>query len=570
MKIIENPNVENCGSWCDFFEQIKKNYGTPDYMLGVTFGVDLNVWRKILSVMFNDETTGEKVFNKKKKFDRACLITDVVKVVDNDPGRDFISNNLNLVVVKTAGYLHTKFILLRYENANPEYVLCISSKNITANDSYDFCFALESFRPDNNDLIEKKNNHGEKIYNYIEYLLKKGTGQMPTELGSLIEYSFRPEREEREAGWRLVDFEIAYPETRGADSSVAWKNMLWEKIYSSEMIISPFLDREQMLKVQEQVTSAQEVNSDARVQKVKVLAYPEQIQKILDASDGEDHLSCIDFYMGKVSVINRDRLYQNKFHSKIYIGKNWLILGSANLTSTAKTSHCEMLVSFEIPNSVYEEMALIFEPRQNLTERYDKEKALVTLLEGEESQIINEDELLNGISGSIGRQIGYYVCPYEERWQLFLNDKVIAIFDSPLFYIETGDEVIFLSEDTYADDKRINAPALNFESYRRLVASNLSKMIEGNDMLVLQGKRRQSGETSNGNRGRNDGTGMIVDSVPCIYETIFDEIRKYEKGSEVEQATIKYVLENMAESVYGDELNQFIGQLIEKCGEVNE
>lgn len=111
-----------------FFEKMKDEYGIPEYVIGVTFGVDLDKWREILKTVYGSDFSERIVFNK------AFLFTDKVYIKDTNRNRDLFHGNLLYAIPSVKGYLHTKFVLLCYKD---KFVLVLSTKNINGNTSYD-------------------------------------------------------------------------------------------------------------------------------------------------------------------------------------------------------------------------------------------------------------------------------------------------------------------------------------------------------------------------------------------------------------------------------------------------
>lgn len=539
MLLIDKPRIETMGEYKSFFSEIRETYGAPEFVVGVTFGVDLEKWRIILKELFGKE------FSEKRGFEKAYLFTDKVSFIDTNTKRDLLKGYLTYKIPKVKGYLHTKFLLLKYSD---KYILVVSSKNIANSGSYDVIIPFLSKKADS-----IKETHGKILCDYFEYL-KLPEKQMKI-LDTLKVYDFVP----IEGNWQITNFEIAYGKKR-------FSQELWDKISSCDFVISPFLE-ESMVK---EVAKIAGVKNRA----VKLLAYPEHIKKVKNETE-----NAIYYYMGKV-VEQKACIFQRRFHAKIYatleteanVKKTKLYFGSANLTKEAKNRHCEMLIGLEQDGEAEEYSAIldIFSVDSDLTEIYDEKKALSTDYDTDNDQ--EEGAFCGPLSYTSKIYVKeIYINETSKVYELrIVNDKGEEKvwgkpYVAPVYFVEFFDAMLCIEEEIYLTDEEVRdrEGALCYSDYVQRVERHLRQIRKNNDWDILTGNSTSSSGRRNDNNGQKS---LKAGKIPCFYNALFQQLamKNTADKAEISLEELSEALNTMKELLYEEETIQFIDGLLEQ------
>lgn len=531
-------------SYESYFSNLNHDEGKPSYALGVTFGVDLEIWRVILKSIFGKE------FNEKQEFNKACLFTDKVSYIDSNLKRDLLHNKLVVMKPKVDGYLHTKFVLLQYED---KFRLIVFTKNIQSSTSFDCIFPLVG------ECKEKESNcNGKRIAEYIEYLVSKSQNKYPMglDIDSLKKCSFTSEYH----GWKLNDIQFAYGKKR-------FEPDLWNKVISSNCMISPFLDDGTIQEIQKKRGS--------HFGKTKILAYPDHIEKITDKSG-------ISFYMGKVEERKSD-IFQYRFHAKLYLNddKKSMIMGSANLTQMAKNVHCEMLLELCANDEpAYQEVKAVFD-EEKLIEEYNKAHALVMDYD------LDNDQDEGEACGTLPKYAKIYVLRNGNgHYEMHVIDTVNHVevdkiwgqpYENAVFYIQYNDKMIYIEREKYLEDELVKKiqGGYTYSEYEALVKKYLIKFCKENDDAIFKGRKSADFPSQNmqANDSSNRGKTKQLEEIPCLYHTIFqmyedkwNERKRNKKANhEIDKELLKEVLEELLEKIYEPSNIEMVNSILEKC-----
>lgn len=497
-------DVKNTGSFGGYFKSFKYKDKTPEFVIGVTFGADLEVWRRILSELFGDS------FSKREKFEKAILITDKVSVSDSSRQREFLKDDLNVCIKNVpGGYLHTKLILIKYSDC---YKLAVPTKNFQGSLSYDLIMGFNSVKAETP-------SHGSKLRNYLQYLCK----DIGSVLDGLEKLDFVPEKE----GWRLDDIEFSYDGNRFTDN-------MWNGVLSCSMMISPFIDRD----------TVSRINQD-----VKLLTYQNSIQKLDQLSPN------ISFYTGKFTKTGFEH-----FHAKLYAKQEdnntitIIYYGSANLTVAARNHHCEMLLKLIAPTDEYKNIESIF-GNDSLVQEYN-DTLTDSLTEGDDLEDDSSDTFASANALS-----KLYVSRDGKGFRLNLSKKDASYyFVKATFYIEIGcnnisKKQILICPQNYDDESAKNKGGLTYDEYAKLAESNRSKDAEKNDLNVFLGTNSGRGGMK---KEKANGTTEVAEPIPCFYSTFYSSLAKDPT------ATAEKVLKKIKDELYTEEYIEFIGKLLEK------
>lgn len=520
-------------NFSSFFETIINEHGRPQYVIGVTFGVDLDKWRTIQKTIFKEE------YSDRIPFDRAFLFTDKVYIKDTNPNRDLYKGNLLYAIPSVDGYLHTKFVLLCY---GEKYVLVMSTKNINGNNSYDCILPLVFSRGNEESL------HGRKVKNYLEYLIKQTTNyEIPKSLITSIAPLDQFQIVSSLSGFEVGDFEFAYGKNRFTDE-------LWEKVSASQEIVSPYLDKDII---------------DSLTDSKKILSYPEQIAKV---EENKVH-SNISYRVGKGNYENKCLIAQRKYHAKLYFywdkekNKGRMIVGSANLTAFARNKHCEMLVELVTScKSTYEEREAFFND-DDWTEAYRKDIDYTPLVDGEE---INDEEPMSviGDEDSIYVKQDHKSGVFEVHLVKNSNTEnatdIIwgAGYTKASFYVIYEGQMLLIDENRYIQNIDNYTDALSYEAYAKLIDENKQRLQKESDSAVLTGRKGATYSTRTG-RKEKEGRGLIVEDIPCLFETIFQKLEgKRNRNNNITAQQIFDALSEIRNSLFDQNLVSQIDLII--------
>ena len=540
---INEPN--DASEYIEHALKISEMHGVPEYVIGVTFGVDIDKWRSILKNLFGNE------FQQNQSFDKAFLLTDKVSVIDTNKKRDLWKDNLKYKVCRVSGYLHTKFIIVFYKDY---FVLLVSSKNISNSASFDI---LIPFKAKKNTV----NKAGEEIANYLDYL------EMDKEkycYDWIQEYGVESLIDEKII---VRDFQIAYT-TQSVDGKPIRKNFtdeLWNKIIESNMVISPYLEEEQV----------NEVLNKHQNDKVRILAYPKEIKK-LNVQCRKNNDETPIFYMGKL-VDNIPLQY--KFHSKIYAkysDDNTLtfIFGSANLTKEAKERHCEMLVEIEMKR---EDAQTFYNALENVFTKYAENYDVNRILLNDDE----EEDAENGIcrDKTLGFDDKIFVEKRSNKYQLHVcknfgtekqkNINWGELYENPVYFVTSEEQMICIKEENYISDSECVrfGNALTFADYKKEVLIYLEKFKKESDLQVLLGRKADSYPSQWGS-DRNEGKRMKLQAVPCFYNALYGIMAQKTNGDTTDIETLKNGLEELRSLLNGAEYIKMIDGVLKEINEI--
>lgn len=536
-KIIITNSPQDAYDFQTYFEKIRDIYGKPDYAVGITFGVDLEKWRGILKILFGQE------FREKRRFEKAHLFTDKVSMVDSNRRRDLIKDNLSYSIPKVKGFLHTKMILLKYDQ---EYVLLVLTKNLMGTASYDYIVPLTGCAASG----EGSRNHGEKLVTYMEYLFSKAGLDESEKSRHIGMIDFENLRhcvfECAYEGWSLEDFQIAYDDQR-------FGGKLWNHILSSDQFVSPFLDVETIQSIL--ACRKSQTVFQSKISSVKILAYPDHIQKV--KKECED-TSGIEFFMGKIRE-EKGYVTQNRFHAKIYFRENdqdySIILGSANLTGMAKETHCEMLIHLKTKDvHNYKKVQSLFDMKNGLIEQYNEGTALPVDYDEE------DDREEGDFCGVLGSRDSIYVKKSENKFELHVvkgtgEDVLWGMpYDHAVYYVVYFDKMLRVDPSIYLEDTQVvhYQDAYTFLQYEALVKQYLLQFQRENDLAVLQGRILPAYPSQSKGDTRNSG-GKVREEIPCLYSTIdslLEEKRRKNKSDTISRAQLLEILKELKEKMY--------------------
>ncbi len=480
--------------------------------------MDLDKWRSINKTIFGRD------YSEKIKFDKSFLFTDKVYIKDTNRYRDLYNGNLVYAIPDVKGYLHTKFVILCYEN---KYVFILSTKNINGNGNYDYILPI---------LFEQEENatNGKEVAGYLDYLINctKDQSLIPEELKTHVKniknYQISSSIENFGAGL----FEFAYDEKRFSREMI-------RKIRDSSKIVSPYLD---------------EFGIETLSKNVKILAYPQQIQKIFENAQG------ISFRVGKGRYRDGQLIAQRKYHAKIYF--RWyeenecghLIVGSANLTKAAQEKHCEMLLELKTSDkNVYCSKEVFFDDEE-WTEEYDSGKDYSVLVDEDEFDDEDPATILSNNSRIYVNKKG------EDGFKIHVvsdnlnkDEEWGPTYDVASYYVENERrQMLHIDESIYAESCYTdNIPeALSYNEYIKLIEDRKALLQKESDMSVLTG-RKPGNLIGAGEKKEKEQKGMALESIPCLFETLFRNLEKRKgDGIEVSERMIIDELKDIRNSLY--------------------
>lgn len=484
-----------------------------EYAVGVTFGADLEVWRKILKKLFGDE------FKANEKFDKALLITDKTVLTDSSPKADLIEGKLNIVIPKMQnGYLHTKLIVVKYENG---FKLAVSTKNIVGSSSYDIIMGSDSVEAEPN-----TDTHGKIILEYIRSL----TDKLPKSFNELQKYNFVPEKQ----GWTLDKIEIAY--------NKRFSDVMWDGLLSCDLMISPFIEETELNALK---------NKDNNV---RLLSYKNSIDKFKDKLDAQ--YNNIHFYTGALGKKGVEH-----FHAKIYAKKEKenggavIYFGSANLTDQAHNKHNEILMKLTAPEAEYDKLSGIFKLKE-LVIPYKKAEYDEDKYEEDDDESVNVDALTK-----------LYVSKEENGFVLHLKGKSYPFKEAvyfPAIKINNFETIkVYIRRENYDDTEAKKNGGLLYDDYIDLAEDNIKEMKLKSDIAFLSGTsaaRNDGGSKAKGTAAQR------VEPVPCIYNAIYSRAAKEMKDTQedISEETVLKVLSDIKEQLTGEKYIGIINTLIEK------
>ena len=548
----QKNNVNKPDNFIKYFKEVKEVYGTVEYVIGVTFGVDFEKWREILDVLLE---------NKEDKKDRAFLFTDRVMITDSNPRRDLLKGSLKYCVPKVNGFLHTKFVLIKLKNQD-KYIMVVMTKNIVGTGSYDCAIPLVSKGDTPSETGDKQkkeceNLSGKKVTDYIEYLSSKRSSddKLCDKLNEIKGWIKSLEKQRFISGyegWELKDFQIAYDENR-------FTNELWEKMLSCDLMVSPFLDVDTVKEIENK-------KNGSDIESPKILAYPSHIKKVIDEGSG------VNYYTGK---LNERKASQNMFHAKMYFKHdgNIMMLGSANLTKYAKDNHCEIMLELEAKSDEYYKNAHGFFDEEAMIEKYDDKKIYID----------NNDEL-DETSESFNVERDFiYVKKINDntrnKYELHIlkKDKDIIWgepYENAVYYvIGKWDKMVCVDKSIYLSDNEVekknkqpdyNGDIYTYDEYEQLVNYYLKEFIKVSDYDVLRGRRIPSNPSQKGGI-REEAGGKRLEQIPCLYRTIYQKLEE-KRGREQTPTLkdIKNVLEEIYDSIYDENNKDLIKAMLDK------
>lgn len=535
--MLGEPNGAGCFKSTISHIKQELNLGEPDYVIGVTFGTDLDKWREILFGIFGE------IFRKDAKFNKAFLLTDPIQIIDTNDKRDLFKDNLDYKICEVDGYLHTKFIILFYKHDdNNKFVIFISSKNISNSSSIDILipFVSSKIKSESSNIVTA----GSAISHYLDFL------RMPADkydYSWIADYDISPIY-----GGDVKKIEIAYGK---GDSRKRFSEDLWKDVLSCNRIISPFVDNETVCKVV--------------ADKTFILSYPDRIQKVINESKNSNDSSKISWYMGRI-VDRNNMIYQERFHSKVYTrydlerDKTVFVFGSANLTWEAQNKHCEILVELELEgDSLYKEIDKIF-----------KEYA-IPYNEGPvpDNDEINEDE---PNSKSLEKDAKIYVERLNDGYRLHVikkqNGKDISWgepYPNAVYYVIYGNNMIFIRTDNYlepAEFEKYNSDGkdiMTYEEYAKHVTEYLKKFVSENDASVLRGRRGKLSPSQGtlSKKGSRD-ISTVSEQTPCLYNTLYSIIAARNDAEFISKEELKEALLDLRSMLCNEKYTSYIDEMI--------
>ncbi len=483
----------------DVVEKKKNIRYKAGFVVATTFGVDLSKWREILHVLFED-------FNELKKFEKAILFTDCVSIKDSD-GKDVIgTDNLTIYTGGTSSsYLHAKIILVRFDMAESDmeeqehqYVLFVSSKNITYSQSVDMVTYLDSTEGEVKDPTD-----GSEVYDFINFLIeeKENADRVRNEINDLKKYNFKTVDSDGEFPSQLTKIEFSY------DDNHRFTDDIWKDIYKSDLCISPYISKDEYDKWKDKWEGNEK----------RIISYYETYEKLI--SDGEQMGNVVQF-VGKINDLKR-----YKFHVKMYCGmkgtNTYIVLGSANLTSEGKKNHYEMLVEIE-----YQDDGIIhgyikgqvLNENNNWIEKYEHKDNVI------KEEMEQDDEI-----GVIGRTYNYSLYKLENddryEWKVYndgsLKEDHIYINKKDISQWIVGDEwTAFVCADNYRECDDENC--LRLSAYLDLVKENINKQRSRYYNDLFKNVARKTKNRGNKKRGNNENTATYT-KYPCLYRCLIEK-----------------------------------------------
>ena len=463
----------------------KKGY-RPDYVLGITMGVNFAVWRDILGII-DDYDSKHQIFNN------SLLIYQNQFEKDTDPERDgwVVSEKYKYYGVSPSdlkGLLHTKLILIKMvsshamsdvknEQEKDKYILLVSTKNISDNNSFDLIFPLFS-------VVEPKKTsetHGKQIVEYVKYLLGERFDSKDKALNPFLEllekYDFKAGKgayseeasttENISNNMTLDDIYFSYP-------GHWFPKKLREEILSCNFIISPFIDAKTFRRVKDN-------------EKITLISYIKTYQNIKDEIPylKDSLLKLDDLLKHKGSPKVDDFRFvtgnDHRFHAKLYIDTDkettnvnnktiTVYVGSANLTEAALGGeekdpvNTEMIVKIRFmekdnPGTFKYLKNEVFNPNNNKkTLKFLKMKDLTENADtdGEEEDFFEKKR------EHIGKHIRYAV-EYSKELPirlLYVDKNKMCVIDYRYidlrFWIEDRGDLIYLCKEVYLSDDEID------------------------------------------------------------------------------------------------------------------
>ena len=547
--------------------QTKKGY-MPSFVVGTSFGANLTKWREVLREIFNSRAVNieEESFNEIKKFDKAVLILDPVSVKDKDGMGVIQADSLNIWLSgSSTSYLHTKFILIKFEkqSKDSEYVLIVSSKNITYSKSYDLVLPLYSYVKDNND--EKNVGHGKALRDYLEFLVKHKSKEEQNNfinnLNGLEKVMFDVKNEEDEYEAHVTDLVFSY-------EGHCFEDKVWNEVQKSDLVISPYLCKEEF--------GTWCSTRDEAIKK-RILTYWNSADKVKDVLSQLEDEQVPNIYVGKVS----DESGRIKFHAKLYVStikneneekytKLWM--GSANLTTEGKKEHYELLLGIE------------FAEDEGAVHDYIKNQILCPSTMGnfnnpliEEFETGKKGEMLDGDeedSGAVEESRMWKYALFQMKngyqWRIYntldAKEKDILPVSSEEIgnWIKTEDYEVFVCEDNYKiiPDEEGYLP---YEEYKKLVSVNVKKMRSKYYRSIFFGAN--TGRKKADKRGRNKGAnGKQYIKYPCLYKMMMD-IKYKNNGMDVGEELSKLFYGFMDSEDTENEIVSLMKEYIDALGE---
>ncbi len=533
--------VEVIGNVVD--EKEKEGYFAK-FVVGTTFGTDLSKWREILHTVF--DRCDEVVFNDLKKFENAILITDPIRVDDKDGEDSVNSDNLKIILRGSSkSYLHSKIILIRFDkkktekvennSEQAEYVLFVSSKNISYSRNFDQVITLYSDHNENNGNKESENN-GREVYDYLSFLIKeKYKKDIIDNYEELCRLNFdvRNSRDEYDAHIRSIKF--SYEDHWFPDK-------IWEKVLKSNVAVSPYLSEEELKKW---------IGTGNGNDSKQLLSYVESLNKISGSiKNGRK------FFVGGISESGA----RYKFHTKMYSGldenNTYIIMGSANLTEEGKKCHYEVLVElvFEdggeinnyIKNTVINVVANAKEDLQLIVEYKINE---IPETEEPDDENINSPDRMSKYA--LYRENNMFIwkkCNEKKIRQIcepFNKEKIRRWADYP----EMETRVYICEENYYVPSEEKEDGYIKYDDFCKYIADNIKKNADRYyRQLFMSGRSSEKSLEVRAKRSRkNKADTKVYTKYPCLFRCLMETRLKKDNDELTDEDFLKNELKKYLE-----------------------
>ncbi len=252
-----------------------------------------------------------------KKIDIFCQKGQIKNPKQSNQLYSFWENSIHEVTMDEARKsFHPKVWIMQFANKKKEikYKLFVTSRNLTQNGDYDIAYSTVG------DLVAEKNINNTPLIDFIKYLSSYNNNNIPIDfIDNLAYVNF-----DIPINWKSQTFlPIGIPN---------YRNILQKKNFDDLLIISPFLDKTTIGKLQsntDRLTICSTRDALDEIQAVRMPSKHFQFNPLIKTlSENEDVFEDID-----------NELLSQSLHAKLFIGKKgenitWNI-GSANATSPA-------------------------------------------------------------------------------------------------------------------------------------------------------------------------------------------------------------------------------------------
>jgi hypothetical protein len=298
------------------------------YAIGTSYAIDLEALLLIPIAMIyashiekaNGDLTYETISalsEVSKKIDIYCQKGHIKNPKQNNQLYSFWENSIHEVALDDARKsFHPKVWIMQFANKKQQikYKLFVTSRNLTQSGDWDIAYATDG------EVGEEKNNLNKPLIDFVSYLASFNSNTIPIDfIEKLAFVNF-----EIPAGWKSQTFlPIGIPN---------YENILQKKKFDELLVISPFLDKTTINKLQNNSTKLTICSTRDALDTIIANKLPSKHYQFNTTIEGltenEDMFDEID-----------EKLLSQSLHAKLFIGKkadtiSWN-MGSANATSPA-------------------------------------------------------------------------------------------------------------------------------------------------------------------------------------------------------------------------------------------